>query len=572
MVEESINTLRRDTESMANRHFDLVIIGGGIFGACAAWDATLRGLSVTLIEKGDFGGGASANSFKIAHGGMRYMQHLDIVRVRQSSQEKSAMIRVAPHLVEPLPIAIPTYGYGRSGKPFLRAGTMAYDILTSDRNRGIPDPQRHTNWSRSMSRAEILSAFPGVPTPGLTGAVVMYDGQIHNPPRLVFAFVASSVSRGAIAANYVEATGVRRLAHHDMLVDAIDKLSGERIEIRAKSVLNTAGPWSEALINRDQSDGSIPCGTFSRDLCFVIPGRLHSRLGLALLGGNSDPDAFLARPKRHLFLVPWRDSTLVGVWHRIYTRNPDDMQIEAAEQRSFVDEINQAYPDLELDVSGVRMWNTGMVPFGEEQSSNSDLSYGKRSRLVDHAAEGGPEGLFTLIGVRFTMGRGDAALALKKISKFLGHDSRSPNTARIPVVGGDFDSFSSLCGRMERDLPGTLDESVVHAVAKNQGSEYVRLLQLGKKDEDLLVPLPRSTVLAAQIVMAVRDEMSMHLSDIVFRRTDLATAGDPGSDALGMAADIAAEEFEWTADRRNSELAEVMKRLPCESASLEAEA
>jgi glycerol-3-phosphate dehydrogenase len=569
MENADCKSLTRDTRSLANRHFDLVVIGGGIFGACAAWDASLRGLSVALIEKGDFGGGASANSYKIAHGGMRYMQHLDIARVRQSCHEKSAMIRVAPHLVEPLPIAIPTYGYGRSGKPFLRVGTMAYDFLTSDRNRNISDPQRRTTRSQSMSKSEILSAFPGVSAKGLTGAVVMHDGQIYNPPRLVHAFVSSSASRGAVVANYVEAIGIRRLAHHDMLVKVVDKLSDEEFEIRARAVLNTAGPWSESLVNREQSDGSIPCGTFSRDLCFVIPGQLHPRLGLAVLGANSDPDAFLARPKRHLFLVPWRDSTLVGVWHRIYKRNPDDLQIEAAEQRSFVDEINQAYPDLKLDVSEVRMWNTGLVPFGEDQSSDSDLSYGKRSRFVDHSAEGGPQGLFTLIGVRFTMGRGDSALALKEISKFLGHNTRSPKTDRIPVTGGDFDSFSDLCDRVRRDLPQMLEEGVIHAIAKNYGSEYVRLLQIGSEDRNLLEPLPQSTVLGAQIVMAARDEMSMCLSDIVFRRTDLASAGNPGAEALALAASLAAKELGWTAERRNAELANVKNSLLCESADLE---
>ena len=218
-----------------------------------------------------------------------------------------------------------------------------------------------------------------------------------------------------------------------MLIHAVDKVSSESIEIRARAVLNTAGPWAESLINRESSDGKIPSGTYSRDLCFVVPGQLHSRFGLAVQGRTSDPDAVLSRPNRHLFLIPWRNVTLVGVWHKVYTFGPDNLLIEEQETQPFIDEINEAYPALNLDLADVTMWNTGLVPFGEEQSSETDLSYGKRSRFIDHGKNGGPQGLYTLIGVRYTMGRGESALAMKAICKFLQRDSSNPATDPIPT-------------------------------------------------------------------------------------------------------------------------------------------
>ena len=186
--------MKRDLSRLADREFDLVVIGGGIFGACAAWDAAQRGLSVALIERGDFCGATSANHLKMVHGGIRYLQHGDIYRLRQSSGERRAFLRIAPHLVRPLPVVIPTYGNGMKGKTVLRLGMGVYDLLTADRNRGIADPARHIPPGSSIGRGDVLRMFPGLPTRGLTGAGVFCDGQIYNPPRLVFAILQSAVA------------------------------------------------------------------------------------------------------------------------------------------------------------------------------------------------------------------------------------------------------------------------------------------------------------------------------------------------------------------------------------------
>jgi glycerol-3-phosphate dehydrogenase len=140
--------MKRNISQLTNKGFDVVIIGGGMFGVCAAWEAAQRGLSAALIERGDFCQATSANHFKMVHGGIRYLQHLDINRIRESSRERAAFLRTSPHLVQPLPIVIPTYGHGMKGKEVLGAGMFLYDVLTADRNRGIPDPLRRIPNSR----------------------------------------------------------------------------------------------------------------------------------------------------------------------------------------------------------------------------------------------------------------------------------------------------------------------------------------------------------------------------------------------------------------------------------------
>src|SRR5690606_9348005 len=146
----------RNFAALDSRVFDVLVVGGGIFGACAAWDASLRGLSVALVERTDFASGVSANSYKFVHGGIRYLQHADIRRLRQSCGERSALLRVAPHLVSPVPVAIPTYSSVRQGKALLGAGMLLYDLLTADRNRGILDRDRKIPLSRFMSRSDVL--------------------------------------------------------------------------------------------------------------------------------------------------------------------------------------------------------------------------------------------------------------------------------------------------------------------------------------------------------------------------------------------------------------------------------
>ncbi|NNF29200.1 MAG: FAD-dependent oxidoreductase, partial [Gemmatimonadetes bacterium] len=135
--------MRRNLPDLQLGSFDLIVIGGGIYGACAAWDAAQRGLSVALVERDDFGAATSANSYKIIHGGIRYVQHGDVKRVRSSSAERRAFLRNAPHLVKPLPIVVPTYGRAMKGRLALKLGMSIYDALTPDRNRGISDPD-HT--------------------------------------------------------------------------------------------------------------------------------------------------------------------------------------------------------------------------------------------------------------------------------------------------------------------------------------------------------------------------------------------------------------------------------------------
>jgi glycerol-3-phosphate dehydrogenase len=554
--------MNRNLPALAKEEYDVVIIGGGIFAVCAAWDAVLRGLSVALVERGDFCEGTSAHSYKMVHGGIRYLQHADLIRIRQSCRERRALLRVAPHLVHPLPIVIPTYGHGKSGKALLATGLLIYDLLTLDRNWGIGDPDRQIPWGRIINRDRVLELFPELPGHNLTGAVLFHDGQMYNPTRLALSFLRSAVTAGAQAANYVEAIGFLRSAQHVVGIEAQDRLTGDRFQIRGKTVLNAAGPWAEKLLERKLGITLPRKTTYSRDACFVVPRRLHHPYALAIQGKTRDPDAILSREARHLFVVPWRDYSLIGVWHVIHDGDPDAFTVTEKELEHFISEINWAYPNLKLHLNEVLRWNAGLVPFGENQAGAVHLSYGKRSIIVDHARQDRLEGLVTLIGVRYTTARGEAANALDIIARKLNHQVPRPATATIPIYGGEIEHFETFVARASETKRLPQDPSVRRALLCNYGSEYGRVLRYAEENPAWLERVSKDTVIKAEVIHAVREEMALKLADVVFRRTDLATGQYPGDEALETCAQLMALELGWNGRRVQEEIEEVKRAFP----------
>ncbi len=550
--------LVRDLSDISSQSYDLIVIGGGIFGACATWEAASRGLSVLLLEQGDFSHATSANHFKMVHGGIRYLQHGDLPRIYESSRERSAMLRTCPHLVQPLPIVIPTHGRGAKGKLFLGLGMYMYDLLTCRRNKGL-QKSRKVPWSSFLSKETLQKHFPGLADSALTGGAVFYDGQMYNPPRLALAFIRSAVSKGAKVANYAEVTDFILEGRRVSGVKVRDTLSGENHEIRARIVLNTAGPWAHRLLGEKLHVDLAPTPTFSRDLAFVIKRRFKSPYGLALLSGSKDADSVLDRGGRHLFLIPWRDYTLVGVWHKIFTNRPEAVTVSRDELEEYVAEVNRAYPNLRLRVDEISTVNMGLTLFGEEDAQESGkLSFGKRSRIVDHEKEHDVAGLLTSIGVRATMARGVAEKVVGVVSKRIGKVLLPSRTDTLPVFGGDIEDIEELQERAMAELADVLPQQSIISLVRNHGSRYRDVLDIASdQDGKFSGTLPGSSVVKAEVVYSIREEMAMKLSDIVFRRTELGTGSKPHRAALEDCAAIAAKELSWDQDRIQQELDEV---------------
>jgi glycerol-3-phosphate dehydrogenase len=553
---EQTHSIARDIRRLSNELFDVLVVGGGASGAATAREAALRGFNTALIEREDFSAGASAHCFKVVHGGIRYVQHGDVRRLRASCFERAVMLRIAPHLVSPLPFVIPTYGKGKSSRWFLGTGMLLYDALSADVNRHVADPARRVRGTRFLSRNETLELFPDIAVDSLTGAAVFEDGQMYSPPRLVLAFVGAASAMGAAVGNYVEADRLLTEGTRVTGVQALDQLSGERFDIRARLVINAAGPWAEGLLQ----PGYGQPGTYSRDACFMVDRKFATPMALAVQGRTKDSDALLARNSRHLFLVPWRNSTLVGVWHSIVPRDPDAVGLPRAELRQFIDEFNMCYPNLQLQESDVRRADFGLVPFGEAKSQQGGLSFGKQSRLIDHRSQG-QSGLLSLISVRYTVARRDAVEALDLAVAQLDARRSGGDSTVAPLMGGDIPDFNSAARSFLSKRPAWLSEKSSDGMLRNYGTDALRVLELAEREPKLGRCFTGSHVSLAEAIYAVRAETAQRMGDIVFRRTELGTDGHPGVAALDELQTLVAQELGWTAQRSAEERAIVEREF-----------
>lgn len=552
--------MRRTTAALAEREYDLLIIGGGAFGAAAARDAALRGLRTVLLERNDFGGGASAECFKMVHGGIRYLQHADIPRLRASCRERSALLRIAPHLVSPLPIAIPTYGHGRSGKTFLGTGARVYDLLTFDRNRAIRDCARKIGNTRLLSRSDMLQMFPHLQTPKLSGAVVFEDGQMYNAARLVLAFVKGAQAAGADVCNYAEAMRFLWSGNSVRGARVRDQLTGDEFDVRARLTLNAAGPWADYLQNDAGHFGQPRRLPFSRDAYFIVERAPTSSHGIAIQGLSRDKDALLGRQTRHLFAAPWRDKTLIGVWHKLFPEFPDRACVQPEEIEDWMAEINSVYPTLQLRPEEVSFAHCGLVPFGETATA-TELSFGKESRLLDHRHTHDVQGLVSLVGIRFTMARVDAARALDLLLQQAERAPAAPASDRIELPGGKIENFTRFESDACRSLPPGVAMKSMQALVRNHGTYYRAVLEEGSN-----ATIPGSSTLTAEILYAVSHEMAVHLDDVVMRRTDLAAGSHPGRAALLATAAEMGRLLSWSAERLHQEIATTEHTLQRHSA------
>ncbi len=546
--------MKRDTTQLTKKVYDLVIIGGGIYGAAAAWDASSRGLSVALLEKEDFGSKNSSNSQKTIHGGLRYIQHGDIKRMRESICERTSLMRIAPHLVHPMPCLIPTYG--RLMQSVMPIALKIYDLVSFDRNK-LKDPQKHIPPGRAISREECIKMIPGIKEDGLSGGVIWYDSQVYNTERMVMSFVKSAVMAGADVANYVKVIGFLKEGDRVNGIKAKDMLNDCEIEIKAKMVLNSSGPWVDSIL--DLINGSHSHLTLLTRMMVIVANRRFAHeyaFGFPSRKKSEDKDAVVNKGYRLLFISPWRDYSLIGTAQELYEGDPDKNHITENDIQSFIQEVNEAYPYAALLRKDVSFFYRGLLPI-DGVNPNGDVNLVKRFRIYDHEKEG-IKGLISIIGVKYTEGRFVAQMAIDMVYKKLGINSPKCKTMETPVKGGQIGKFNDFLKNAIENRPKKLSEETMKQLVYNYGSEYLEIVKYINEDSTNAKRVSNTSyVIKAEIFFNIREEMAYKLADIVMRRTELGTAEYPGKEALKTCADIMAQELGWDGSRVQREIEEV---------------
>ena len=513
---------------------------------------------MVLLEKGDFGSGTSANSLKIIHGGFRYLQHGDFARMRESMQEQKAFMRIAPHLVHPLPVLIPTYGHGLRGKEVFACALAINDLVGFDRNR-LDDPQKHIPRGRILSRSKVLQLFPNIPEHNLTGGGIFHDGMVYNSERLLLSFLHSAELRGAELANYVKVVGFLKAKDCVCGVEVEDMVSRDHFQVEAKVVVNACGPWveqTEEMVSERLRNHRIPwVKAFN-----LITRPLFSSyaVGLAARDEYCDDRAMLNKGKRLLFIVPWRGHSLIGTAYAAYSGKPDQFSISEEEIQGFLQEINQVYPHAALQRKDVTFVNGGLLPGARVKSLSGDIQL-ENTPSIRIGGGVGDRNVISLMGVKLTTARREGERVVDRVFQILGKTSPSSQTSFTPLCGGEISNFQEFLNQEMGNPPNGLSPKSVQRLINNYGSSYRTVLQYmpdpgekGATDES-----EATEILKAEVRYALREEMPQQLSDVVFRRTELGTAGYPGEKPLEVCADLLAKELGWNENKTQQELAMV---------------
>ncbi|MDB5987361.1 MAG: glycerol-3-phosphate dehydrogenase/oxidase [Nevskia sp.] len=490
----------RDVAGLRSGEFDVLVIGGGIYGAWIANDAAARGLRVALIEKHDWGAGTSSASSKLIHGGLRYLEHFEFGLVRHALAERRVLSHIAPHLVQALNFLVPVWRDARVGRLQLLAGLTLYDLLATGKQ---PVPR-----FKSFARAKLLEAHPYLRADGLRGGLRYGDCQ-EDDARMTLVVVAAAQAAGAVCANRIEA--VTLLEQDDRVCGAQlrDSLSGAAFELRAGLVINAAGPWSRDLLGAEAEPVKLVKGAH-----LVLP---------AISGSDADTAFLLTAPAdgRVFFVIPWYGRTLVGTTESAVA-DPSIREVTPAEQRYLLDAVAALMPGLgwtDADVVGAF---AGVRSLQADDADN--LSSVTREFIV---LEPRP-GVLWPLGGKYTTARCDAVDVVDRALQLLQRDAVPCTTARtlLPGAPSEIPGQGDFSGWQTEALPALLrrgiDAQATHYLTLRHGTRIARIHQLLDENplwcQRLHVDAP---FIVAEAVLAIRDEMAFDSDDILRRRMPL---------------------------------------------------
>ena len=528
----------RDLTRLESTEYDLLVVGGGIYGLACAYEAASRGLRVALVDAGDFGGGTSFNHQKTAHGGLRSLGSGQLRRAREAVRERRALARIAPWLLRPLPFLLGTYRSIVKNRVALRAAFKIDEWIGRRRNDGV-EPELHLPAARLVSKAATRALFAGVKPAALTGGAQWYDYQMVEGDRLTFAFAAAADRAGGNLANYVEAVEALKADGRIAGMSVRDRFTSRTFAIRAKVTLNVAGPRAGEVM-----------------AMFGVPRPFPLLKAMNLVTSKPARDMALAAPTargRMLTLVPWRGQAIVGTSQSAALVAPGDSAVSDAEVDAFIAEANEAFPALSLTRADVTLVHRGIVPAVTGAHGSVDMK--AVPDILDHAAEGAP-GAITVVGVKYTTARGVAERTTAIVARRLGQRLPDSRTATVVLPGAGIADHEALAIETARGLKIDVALPTIRHLIRLYAEGTADIIRLMASQEELRAPLADGVAtVKAEVVHVIRQEMAMRLADIVIRRTGLGSAGRPPQEAVAMCARLAAAELGWDEARVTEEVA-----------------
>lgn len=521
--------------------FDVVVIGGGITGVGCALDAVSRGLSVALIEQRDLASGTSSRSSKLVHGGLRYLEQLDIKLVREALRERGLLRQsLAPHLVWPVPFIYPIK-HRIWERAYMAAGIAMYDGLAKLGHSTLPH-----QWH--LGRKDLKRVFPGIKTDEFVGGIRYYDAGTDDA-RLVVAIARTAADRGARILSSARVTGLgRNDTGRVTSVEVTCLESGQKLTIGAPVVINATGVWTDST---EMLVGDIETEvTASKGIHVVVPrSAIDSTVG------------FITKTKKSvLFLIPHGEFWIIGTTDTPWQL---DLAHPAASKRDIAYVLDQANQILERqltpgDVVGVFAGLRPLVTGNAESTA-------KLSR--EHTITEPVPGLVTIAGGKLTTYRVMAEDTVDRACESAHIDVPATKTDQIPLIGAT--GYSTM-NRNREELAATygVPEGEIKRLLRRYGSEATKILDLAASDPKLAERIPSGPYLGAEVHFAVTSEAALHLDDVLTRRTRLSIeCGDRGTDAAPVVASIMASLLGWDESVIANEIDHYNKRVEAERES-----
>ena len=517
---------------LSARRFDLLVVGGGATGAGIAREAALRGLTVALVERGDFGSGTSSKSSRLIHGGLRYLEHRRFGLVRESLAERGVLLRIAPHIVRPLGFLFPIYQGDRVSRWKTELGLTLYDILALGGN-----VRRH----RVLGKRGVLDHEPLLRTPGLTGGALYWDAQCDDA-RLSLATLRSAANHGAVVANYACVTAFEQ--ENGRISGAIleDQLTGAHGTVHARVVINATGPWVDVI--RRLEDPGAPS--------MLAPTRgAHVMVARSRIGHHHAITFLSPIDGRVMFVLPWGDRSYIGTTDTEFTGSIGQVTPTESDMLYLLRSANAIFPAARLGLEDVSFSWAGLRPMMADAAKTP----GARSR--EHLVTIGPRGLVSIAGGKLTTYRRMAIDVIHRIGQILQLPVGEPNPMKVrsatePLPGGEAYKVEAL---FTRGVARGLSEPTVAHLVGQYGSEAPGLYDIADEWPHLKEPVhPHHGAIAAEVVHAVRREYARRLDDVMFRRLSIAhETPDAGLAAVEPVSKLMGRELGWDDTRRREE-------------------
>lgn len=521
--------------------FEVLVVGGGVTGVALARTLAQSGVRTALVERGDFGAATSHNSAKIVHGGLRYVQHLDALRIRESIRSQNAWLGAAPNLVVPMSFTMPTRGWGPRGPIALALGMIAYRALGGRRMASVSP-------MGVGGRAEFLRRFPEVQDASATGYATWYDAQIRDSGRLITECVADAVAAGAVAVNHAEADHLLVANGQVEGVAVRDVLSGAEFEVKAGTTITCLGPWTPHFFRKSGIEPREPGVTaWTRNVNVVLKKALvqHGAIGVM---SRQPGDAVVGKASRLFFVNPWQGGSIVGTTHDTYRGHPDDMGMTDAQVSAFLEDVSRALAGEPIDLDEVASLHIGISP-AEETGR-----HGAKRTVIQDEAQHGMRGCVAVTANKYTTA---PDMARKLTARVLDRRSASggrPADFQTPLPFAA-ETASAVDPVSDAAAGGSRERAWVEAIYGRRAAEIFELAERHEESDEA------RRIFRGRVEFGVRHEMAVRLGDVLFRCTDLAERGRLGPPELEWAATWMARECGWTAQETQNELELVRRRL-----------